>query len=174
MNSHQKIAWRSMFKNEHPIKIVRVDSKEIEEEYGVAQTLEYEFGATILSSIRYNGVSYRPNSHTDYWFPGAPRPAELRQDIMMLYMHETSNLNNILIAPLEDSIPFMNSNGIFCNACEIVMKQTRGGKWEKLNSRIVTYDRGEHPLAVLVSDVVHSVNFASVFQEIPVIEIIRD
>ena len=172
MNSNQIIAWHSMFKNEHPIKVVRVDSNEIAEEYGVAHTLEYEFGATILSSIRYNGTSYRPNSHVDYWFPGATRPAELRQDIMMLYMNKTSDLNNILIAPLDDSIPFMNSKGVFCNACEIVMKQTRGGKWEKFNSRIVTYDRGEHPLAVLVSDVVHSVNFASVFQEIPVLEIL--
>jgi len=161
---------RSMFKNEHPIRIVSINGKNSgEDQYAIAYSLEYPFGVTILSSINYNGTLYRSSPQTDYLFHKKPA-AKIGQDSMLLYMSNLSDLHGAIIVPLDNSIPFMTSSGVFCSEYTMVMQRGVLGNWTDCNIRATSYDGGKYILNKSTEEI-HVVDFASTFQEMSVLEI---
>ena len=176
----------------HTIKLVSMGSKIIKEEYAVAKTINYEYCGTVLKSIRYNGASYRPAPHNEFWFPTTLRPANLTQDSMLLYISDSPSvsLENhsiptlilrsgivhsthvVVVVPVQNGISYLTSTGVFCEEY-VMIKQRLNDEWTDCNISVLLFDIKTDAITLLNRETktTHSIRFDVTFNEMPIIGI---
>jgi len=116
MTVGQQIAWRSMFANQYPVLVHRINGEPIDGGYAFAYTLKTGYCGTVLTGIRLNDVSYKSDVYNEYWFPGTEKPEELDDGCVEIHL---LGKEEVLYANPSAKPPFMDLSGKFIEEYEL-------------------------------------------------------
>ena len=178
MKFGKQITWKSMYKNERPIRVISINGLPVENGYAVAYVLEWDYGGTTLTSIHLDGTEYVPESGVYYWFPGFDKPEELVDGSMRVYMNKSSDLSIVFLTPLH-SIPFMDEKGTFTYEYKMISKDVRlppkpktykYSEYPRCDIPVTIYQMGDKFKTMLdkTTMLTHSIEFVYTLHEIPV------
>lgn len=166
MTEQEKLAWITMWPNEHPIRIVGINDQKFSDTYAVAYTtpLNGLFADTkkssssllllsepdhpqtdlALTSIRFEGESFDCAPNEYFWWP--TKHSQKGSSILRL-----SDKTTVLVKKQRGAIPFLDASGTFHYPAKIISRQTRD-KWTDANTSATIFVSGSSVQAILDRD----------------------